>query len=108
MQAQQESFDDDCYELTELRRFRDEYVRVNHPDAVSRYYEVAPQVVSIIDGREDSAGIYRLMYENMVLPTVTLFRNGEVEEAYRVYKTYSDGLEERFVSTGGGLTTEHE
>ncbi|MDR0593511.1 MAG: hypothetical protein LBG60_09735 [Bifidobacteriaceae bacterium] len=98
MEALQDEFDDDCHELTELRRFRDEYVTATHPAAVARYYEVAPQVVSRIEEREDSEAIYRAMYEDMVLPTITLFLDGKPENAYRVYKTYSDALEERFVS----------
>jgi hypothetical protein len=108
MQAQQERFDDNCYELTELRRFRDEYVIVNHPDEVSHYYEVAPQVVSKIDEHKDSANIYQLMYENMVLPAVRLFRSGEVEEAYKVYKAYSDCLESRFVLIDNRLITRNQ
>jgi hypothetical protein len=97
MQAQQEDFDDDCFELTVLRRFRDEYVSVIHPDAVRRYYEIAPRVVDAIDAREDRATLYQEILERMVYPTVTLVGSGRLEEAYEVYQTYSESLERRLL-----------
>ena len=51
----QENFDDNCYELTVLRWFRDNFVS---KEDVIHYYEVAPIVVEKINASSDSKKIY--------------------------------------------------
>jgi hypothetical protein len=98
VQALQDEFDDDCWELTELRRFRDEYVEPNHADDVRRYYEVAPRVVQAIDASPDATVAYSQIYRDMVTETVTRFKQGDNEGAYLVYKQYVRALEERYLA----------
>jgi len=47
----QENFDDNCYELTVLRWFRDNYVL---SEDIEHYYDVAPVIVEAIDQEKNS------------------------------------------------------
>lgn len=42
MKMYADSFDDNCYELTTLRWFRDTYVS---KDDIDKYYNIAPRIV---------------------------------------------------------------
>ena len=50
----QETFDDDCYELTVLRWFRDNFVS---QEDIAHYYQTAPVIVAGIDNCGESANI---------------------------------------------------
>ena len=83
--------DDDCEELTVLRRFRDGYVKTRQGGAadVQTYYELAPQVVRRIDALDNAPEIWARVYTEMVAPCVRLIRQGKPEAAYRLYKEYT-------------------
>ena len=53
----QESFDDNCQELTILRWFRDNFVL---QEDIEHYYQTAPIIVSSIDSMPDNAAVYDL------------------------------------------------
>ena len=54
----QETFDDDCYELTVLRWFRDNFVS---KEDIEHYYETAPVIVEAIN-REEKKILYMTIY----------------------------------------------
>lgn len=92
------SFDDDCYELTTLRKFRDTFVKKEHPEAVREYYDVAPKIVESISRRPDSQKIYCKIYEDLVLGTLRLIEEGSSEDAYSLYRNYSMNLASDYCS----------
>ena len=55
-------FDDDCYELSFLRKFRDTYVKDNHPEAIEEYYSIAPAIVNDIQSRENRGELFMRIY----------------------------------------------
>ena len=89
----QETFDDDCYELTVLRLFRDNFVS---KEDIEHYYETAPVIVEAINREEKKDIIYDYIYDNIVNYCVTQIENKNYEEAHRRYKSSILCFEERF------------
>ena len=87
MQYFQENFDDNCYELTILRWFRDNFVS---KEDIKHYYEVAPIIV------ENSSIIYDYIYNNIVDYCVEQIEQGNYDKAYNRYKGSVLILEEQF------------
>jgi len=96
MNALQDDFRDDCTELTALRQFRDTYVRDEHPEDIAEYYKVAPLIVAAINYRVDRQNIYVRMYEELVIATTALIKQGLFENAYQFYKNYSKDLQAQY------------
>lgn len=90
----QEAFDDDCEELTILRRFRDTFVP---KEDVEHYYRVAPKIVDTINKSPDQDSIYTGIYENVIAVCVDAIKNGNFEYAYNLYKKSVLSLEMQFV-----------
>ncbi|MDD2469874.1 MAG: hypothetical protein PHI22_02945 [Bacilli bacterium] len=90
----QESFDDNCYELTVLRWFRDNFVS---QEDIAHYYQTAPVIVAGIDNCGGGANIaYDYIYENVVRACVEAIENGDYALAYERYKSSTLALEEQF------------
>ena len=81
---------DDCEELTTLRTFRDNYILSlpGGPELVQEYYEVAPEVVKRIYENKESERILGSLYDELVVPSVRLIRNGEYQEALIHYQSW--------------------
>ena len=93
MKYMQEMFDDNCYELTVLRWFRDNFVS---KEDIKHYYEIAPIIVEAIDKEEQNDVIYNYIYDNVVDYCVTQIENGNYKEAYNRYKNSILSFEETF------------
>ena len=65
--AFQDEFDDNCYELTVLRWFRDNFVS---KEDIELYYNVAPTIVKNIDALDNNEQIYNYIYSHIVEPCV--------------------------------------
>ena len=91
----QEKFDDNCYELTVLRWFRDNFVST---DDKNHYYDVAPKIVEAIGKEIDSNLIYNYIYDNIVDYCVTQIEQGNYNEAYNRYKDSVQLLEKYYIS----------
>ena len=89
----QENFDDNCYELTVLRWFRDNFVS---KEDIEHYYEVAPVIVETINKEEKSGIIYDYIYDNIVDYCVKQIEQGNYDKAYSRYKNSVLILEEQF------------
>lgn len=89
----QKNFDDNCYELTILRWFRDNFVS---KEDIEHYYEVAPIIVETIDKEEKSDIIYDYIYDNIVDYCVKQIEQGNYDKAYNRYKSSILTLEEQF------------
>ena len=92
----QEKFDDNCYELTVLRWFRDNFVS---KDDIEHYYEVAPMIVEAINKDKKIEIIYDYIYENVVEYCIEQIMQGKYEIAYNRYKNSILALEEQFVKS---------
>lgn len=88
-----ENFDDNCYELTLLRWFRDNFVS---NEDIKHYYEVAPIIVENINKEEKSNIIYDYIYDNVVDYCVEQIKQGNYNKAYSRYKNSVLSLEEQF------------
>ena len=89
----QEKFDDNCYELTVLRWFRDNFVS---KEDIEQYYEVAPIIVEVIDNEENSDNIYNYICYNIVNYCVEQIEQGKYDNAYDRCKDSVLMLENRF------------
>lgn len=88
-----DQFDDNCYELTVLRWFRDKFVK---KEDIKHYYEVAPLIVETINKEEKADIIYDYIYENIVDYCVSEIEQGNYDKAYSRYKNSVLTLEEQF------------
>jgi hypothetical protein len=93
MEYFQDRFDDDCYELTVLRWFRDNFVL---KEDIEHYYEVAPIIVETINKEEKSDMVYDYIYDNVVDYCVREIEQGNYDAAYSRYKNSVLALEEQF------------
>ena len=89
----QEKFDDNCYELTVLRWFRDNFVS---KEDIKHYYEVAPVIVETINKEEKSGVIYDYIYDIIVDYCIEQIEQGNYDKAYSRYKNSVLILEEQF------------
>lgn len=82
---------DDCRELNSLRRFRDGYLknRDGGKAEITAYYDIAPRIVKAVNIRPDAKNIWNSIYYEMILPCLSLIREGKPEEAYLLYKEKS-------------------
>ncbi|MDO5556915.1 MAG: hypothetical protein Q4G05_01540 [Clostridia bacterium] len=89
----QEKFDDNCYELTVLRWFRNNFVS---KEDIEHYYEVAPIIVETINKEENSGIVYDYIYDNIVDYCVKQIEQGNYDAAYSRYKNSVLALEQQF------------
>lgn len=80
---------DDCYELTEFRKLRDEYMLKDnrHKKLVDRYYEIAPDIVEGINARPNSDRIYERLNKKYLFPALEAIKNGQFERAVMIYRS---------------------
>lgn len=90
---------DDCYELTVLRGFRDNYLknRENGAQDIADYYRNAPQIVESISNRNDADQIWRDIYQDMVCPCIQHIEAHEFEKAYKLYKSFTIRLRKEYL-----------
>jgi hypothetical protein len=94
---------DDCYELSLLRLFREEYV-AKLPDGeavLAEYREKAPRIVSAIEalGKEGAWEVWEYLYERGVSRAVELILGGRWDEAFGIYEAMCREMERRFLGT---------
>jgi len=88
---------DDCYELTLLRNYRDNFL-MNQEDGeaiISEYYDIAPTIVKRINKLSNSTDVYKSVWDNYLNPCVRMIeedKNLECKEVY--YKMVRDLQEE--------------
>lgn len=70
---------DDCYELTAFRRFRDQVMLAseNGRALVEEYYRLAPAIVTSVGLCQDEAAVYSSVYQDYLLPCLTLLEQGD-------------------------------
>ena len=96
-----EVFDDNCYELTLLRKYRDTYLKKHHPEDIKTDYRIAPGLVEKIDALPDCKEIYMKVYKDMVVPSVRAIENSEYEKAYEIYSEGCYVLNDKYGGKNG-------
>ena len=94
MQHYAEEFDDNCYELTTLREFRDTFVS---EEDIAHYYAVAPGIVEAINKIPGCEKIYNYIYETVIAQCIKAIEQGDYEFAYNRYKNSVLAFEEEYV-----------
>ena len=95
MHKYKNNFDDNCYELTTLRWFRDKFVSL--PDKY-HYYKVAPKIVEGIEKTKNKKLYYNSIYNGVIKPCIIMIENGKYKQAYERYKYTVKLLENKFVN----------
>lgn len=97
MSEKGEKFDDNCYELTVLRNFRDSYVKENYPHDIEMYYEIAPKIVEKIRTSKNPKQEFNKIYTELVISCCKLIEENKLYEAYCKYKKYSLDLSKMYL-----------
>ena len=90
------NFYDNCYELTVLRWFRDNFVS---KEEIKHYYKIAPMIVEAIEREEYKDIIYNYIYDNVVDACVEAIENGDYDFAYNRYKESILSLEQTYLKS---------
>jgi len=78
---------DDCYTLSVLRKFRDEFMHTDPKlkELVEEYYNTAPQIVAAVEGLENAEELYKQVYNKYLVPAVQAIEAGNNEMALDIY-----------------------
>ena len=78
--------DDDCIELTVLRKFRDEYMTstIELSAMIEEYYDIAPSIVNKIDMLDDRDYVYESIHDSIQQAVECIIAN-KYEEAVEIY-----------------------
>ncbi|MEG2667875.1 MAG: CFI-box-CTERM domain-containing protein [Lachnospiraceae bacterium] len=90
---------DDCYELTLLRDYRDEYL-VYQEDGeaiIKEYYDIAPTIVKRIDQLEHSEDIYRGIWSSYLEKCVHLIEQNRFDECKDIYSNMVRNLQKEYL-----------
>lgn len=90
---------DDCYELTTLRAFRDEYLLQTEEGRkmVDEYYDLAPGIVAMINMQKNSEEIYDQIYDEYLTPCMHHIEAGEKEACSTLYKEMVRNLQKQYL-----------
>ena len=91
--------DDDCYELTAFRNFRDGWLTAQ-PDGkalIAEYYSIAPAIVNKINSLPNAAQIYEALLTKYLAPCLNLIEHGENLSCKRLYVEMVTLLKKKFL-----------
>jgi hypothetical protein len=79
---------DDCWELRQLRAFRDRYAGRGSAQAamMADYYRIAPEIVRRIDARHDHVKVWATVYLKAILPAAVAASLGCDRAALAIYR----------------------
>lgn len=91
---------DNCYELTTLRTFRDEYLMNQECGEceIHHYYFVAPTIVENIRKSGHAQKIFEKIYMELVLPCVKMIELSDLDGAHKLYHNYVLALEKQYLT----------
>lgn len=89
---------DNCYELTVLRSYRDDYLMQTDQgnELIRIYYDVAPTIVKHINRENNCERIYKEIWEKYLSPCIKLIENNENAECELLYETMVYQLKDRY------------
>lgn len=89
---------DDCYELTQFRKFRDTWLMEQEDGEalIQKYYETAPTVVETLKCGENREVIYRKLYSDYLLPCLQYIEEEKYESCKELYTEMVNNLCEEY------------
>jgi small GTP-binding protein len=89
---------DDCYELTQFRKFRDEWLlqQADGERIIQRYYQIAPLILEAINKQSDSKEIFTSINDNYLVPCLKLIEEQRYAECKKLYMRMVEKLENDF------------
>ena len=92
-------FADDCDELNMLRMYRDKLAEEDpeFKKIVLEYYKTAPQIVEKISNSSDKDEVLDGLYADMILPVLSLLKQGKIEEAKTHYIKKYEELKAQYI-----------
>lgn len=95
---------DDCYELTTLRWFRDEWLsgQPGGEASIRKYYETAPKVVDALDAHDERNEIYMRIWQDCIRPCIRMIEEGDYESCRVLYERMVWMLESKVLQNAGG------
>ena len=91
--------EDDCYELTAFRKFRDKWL-INQSDGkslIDEYYNIAPKIVEKINALSNSAEIYKNIWRDYLSTCLKFIETGDNQQCKKVYTRMVTTLKEKFL-----------
>ena len=90
---------DDCYELRAFRDFRDGWLKnqIGGGALIQEYYETAPKIIAKIDSKEDSAIIYRHVWETYLSKCLSFIETNEFEKCKRLYVCMVEDMKHKYL-----------
>jgi hypothetical protein len=89
---------DDCYELTLLRNYRDNFLlsQADGEEIISEYYDIAPTIVKRINKLSNSRDVYKSVWEDYLNPCVRLIEEDKNIECKDVYYKMVRDLQQEY------------
>lgn len=90
---------DDCYELTTLRNYRDNYLINTETgrELVKEYYNIAPGLVMIMNMQNNANDIYQHIYEEYLNPCIRYIEEDKNEECRDLYMQMVRSLQKKYL-----------
>lgn len=97
--CQHQNKPDDCYELTTLRGYRDQYLMQSETgrEIVNEYYNIAPGLVMMINMQENTDQIYQNIYEEYLIPCIHYIEKQRNEECCELYMQMVNNLKKTYL-----------
>ncbi|WP_455542549.1 GTPase family protein [Intestinibacter sp.] len=85
---------DNCYELTQFRKFRDEWLvkQDGGKELIQKYYNDAPKIVQKINLQQNHREIYNDIKEYYLKPCLSMIENNEFEKCKELYSEMVNNL----------------
>ena len=92
---------DDCYELTLLRDYRDNYLmsQEDGESVIHEYYDVAPTIVKHINHSGHKEEVYRHIWDTYLNPCIQMIESDQMEACRDMYIKMVHDLEEEYFYT---------
>lgn len=89
---------DDCYELTLLRDYRDNYLAAlpDGAEMIKEYYDVAPSIVKHINQKKAAPEIYRSIWDTYLAPCISMIEDHKMDECRCLYQKMVHTLKEEY------------
>ena len=89
---------DDCYELTLLRNYRDQYLLSTEEgtNIVKQYYDVAPSIVKHINKAQNHHEIYAKIWKQYLKSCIMMIEQGKEQDCQKLYSNMVYDLKEKY------------
>lgn len=90
--------EDDCYELTTLRNFRDHWLayQPEGENLIKEYYEIAPDIVNNINRSNEKEKIYVKIWNEYLVPCLRFIEEKRFEDCKELYILMVKSLKSNF------------